>query len=220
MAQLGFRDARRYGRPGRPAEVNDAVDRLEGQGAGSRPILYRPGGRPHRDTPAPSASSTIWTGPTTTRSCRWWPAPSRHQEPVSLTMPIRNVHRTVGTMISGEIASRYGGQGLPEDTIELTFTRLGRAELRRVLPPGVTFGSKATPTTTWARGCPAAGSSSSRAGLRLRPAGQRHRRQRAALRRHLRRGLHQRPGRRAVRRPQQRRRRPWSRASATMAAST
>ncbi|MBL8235031.1 MAG: glutamate synthase subunit alpha, partial [Bryobacterales bacterium] len=36
--------------------------------------------------------------------------------PVEFKMPIRNVHRTVGTMLSGEIAKRHGAQGLPEDT--------------------------------------------------------------------------------------------------------
>ena len=41
---------------------------------------------------------------------------------------IRNVHRTVGAMLSGEIARRYGSQGLPDDTIRYTF----RAALVRV----------------------------------------------------------------------------------------
>ena len=33
--------------------------------------------------------------------------------------PIRNVHRTVGAMLSGEIARRYGSEGLPDDTIRI-----------------------------------------------------------------------------------------------------
>ncbi len=37
--------------------------------------------------------------------------------PVQIEMPIRNVHRTFGAMLSGEIAKRYGHTGLPEDTI-------------------------------------------------------------------------------------------------------
>jgi glutamate synthase (NADPH/NADH) large chain len=35
--------------------------------------------------------------------------------------PIRNINRTVGTMLSSEVARRYGHAGLPEDTISLTF---------------------------------------------------------------------------------------------------
>jgi glutamate synthase (NADPH/NADH) large chain len=38
-------------------------------------------------------------------------------KPVRIELPIRNVHRTVGAMLSGEIAKRYGHAGLPEDTI-------------------------------------------------------------------------------------------------------
>ena len=44
------------------------------------------------------------------------------QTPVVVTLPIRNVHRAVGTMLSGEIARRYGHAGLPDDTITVRFT--------------------------------------------------------------------------------------------------
>ncbi len=42
-------------------------------------------------------------------------------ERVSIDMPIRNVNRTVGTMLSHEVAKRYGHDGLPEDTIHVRF---------------------------------------------------------------------------------------------------
>ncbi len=38
-----------------------------------------------------------------------------------MELPIRNVNRTVGAMLSGEIAKRYGNEGLPEDTIIFRF---------------------------------------------------------------------------------------------------
>lgn len=41
------------------------------------------------------------------------------QEPVQIEIPVRNTHRTVGAMLSGEIAQRYGHQGLPENTIQI-----------------------------------------------------------------------------------------------------
>ena len=40
-------------------------------------------------------------------------------ETVSIDMPIRNINRTVGTMLSSEIARRYGHDGLPDDTIHV-----------------------------------------------------------------------------------------------------
>jgi glutamate synthase domain-containing protein 2/glutamate synthase domain-containing protein 1/glutamate synthase domain-containing protein 3 len=44
-----------------------------------------------------------------------------HGEKVEITSKIRNIHRAVGTMLSGKIARKYGSQGLPDDTICLNF---------------------------------------------------------------------------------------------------
>jgi glutamate synthase domain-containing protein 3 len=41
---------------------------------------------------------------------------------VDVSMPIRNVHRTVGAMLAGEVARRYGPSGLPDRSIILRFT--------------------------------------------------------------------------------------------------
>ncbi|QBQ55514.1 glutamate synthase large subunit [Nitrosococcus wardiae] len=41
------------------------------------------------------------------------------QEPVQIEIPVRNTHRTVGAMLSGEVAQRYGHKGLPENTIQI-----------------------------------------------------------------------------------------------------
>jgi len=44
------------------------------------------------------------------------------REHVRLDLPVRNVHRTIGGMLAGEVARRFGQEGLPEGTIELHFT--------------------------------------------------------------------------------------------------
>ena len=44
-----------------------------------------------------------------------------HGESVSLELPIRNVNRTVGTILGSELTRRHGGAGLPDDTIQLAF---------------------------------------------------------------------------------------------------
>jgi glutamate synthase domain-containing protein 2/glutamate synthase domain-containing protein 1/glutamate synthase domain-containing protein 3 len=41
-------------------------------------------------------------------------------QPVKLTVAIRNVNRTIGTMLSSVISKKYGAAGLPEDTIHIT----------------------------------------------------------------------------------------------------
>jgi glutamate synthase domain-containing protein 2/glutamate synthase domain-containing protein 1/glutamate synthase domain-containing protein 3 len=66
------------------------------------------------------------------------PALSR-QEPVALEMPIRNVHRTVGAIISHHIAKRYGGAGLPDGTIDITFRGSAGQSFGAFLAKGITL---------------------------------------------------------------------------------
>jgi glutamate synthase domain-containing protein 3 len=54
-------------------------------------------------------------------------------------MPIRNIHRAVGTIISGRIARRWGGAGLPDGAIELAFTGSAGQSFGAFLAPGVTM---------------------------------------------------------------------------------
>jgi glutamate synthase domain-containing protein 3 len=58
---------------------------------------------------------------------------------VSISLPIRNTHRTVGAMLSGEIARRYGEAGLPDDTIRFQFTGSAGQSFGAFLAKGVTL---------------------------------------------------------------------------------
>jgi glutamate synthase domain-containing protein 3 len=63
-----------------------------------------------------------------------------HGEPVKLgPLPVRNVNRTVGGILSGEIARQNGAEGLPEGTIEITFSGSAGQSFAAWLAPGVTF---------------------------------------------------------------------------------
>src|ERR1019366_996033 len=63
-----------------------------------------------------------------------------HATPIELgPMPIRNVHRAVGAMLSGEIARRYGSQGLPDDTIRMHFQGSAGQSFGAFLSKGVTL---------------------------------------------------------------------------------
>ena len=59
--------------------------------------------------------------------------------PVQVKLPIRNVDRTVGAMLSGEIARRYGSKGLPDDTISCEFTGSAGQSFGAFLAKGVTL---------------------------------------------------------------------------------
>jgi glutamate synthase (NADPH/NADH) large chain len=59
--------------------------------------------------------------------------------PVRMERSIRNVHRTVGAMLSGEIARRYGHAGLPDDTISVRFTGTAGGSFGAFLARGVSL---------------------------------------------------------------------------------
>jgi glutamate synthase (NADPH) large chain len=61
------------------------------------------------------------------------------REPARIERPIRNVHRTVGAMLSGEVARRYGHAGLPQDTIWATFRGNAGQSFGAFLAHGVTL---------------------------------------------------------------------------------
>ncbi|MFA6033005.1 MAG: glutamate synthase large subunit, partial [Myxococcota bacterium] len=66
------------------------------------------------------------------------PAIERGEE-VRLELPIRNVNRTVGARMSGEIVRRYGPGGLADGTIYLTFNGSAGQSFGAFLAPGITF---------------------------------------------------------------------------------
>ena len=61
------------------------------------------------------------------------------REKVSFILPIRNVNRTVGTMLSGEVARRYGHDGLPDDTIHVQLNGTAGQSLGAFLARGITL---------------------------------------------------------------------------------
>jgi len=60
-------------------------------------------------------------------------------EKVAIETPIRNINRTVGTMLSYEIASRYGHEGLPDDTIHIRLAGSAGQSFGAFLAKGVTL---------------------------------------------------------------------------------
>ncbi len=58
---------------------------------------------------------------------------------VEINLPVRNVHRSVGTILSGQIARRYGSAGLPDDTIRIRLSGSAGQSLGAFLAKGVTL---------------------------------------------------------------------------------
>ena len=59
--------------------------------------------------------------------------------PVTFDFPIRNVNRTVGTMLGSELTRRHGAAGLPDDTIVLNFTGSAGQSFGAFLPKGISL---------------------------------------------------------------------------------
>ncbi|MFI6702160.1 glutamate synthase large subunit [Streptomyces sp. NPDC050509] len=60
-------------------------------------------------------------------------------QPVRAQVAIRNINRTVGTMLGHRVTKKFGGAGLPDDTIDITFTGSAGQSFGAFLPHGVTL---------------------------------------------------------------------------------
>ena len=62
-----------------------------------------------------------------------------NMEPVELSLPIRNVNRTVGTMLGSAVSLKHGLEGLPDNTIRIRFTGSAGQSFGAFLPKGITL---------------------------------------------------------------------------------
>ncbi|MDR2602867.1 MAG: glutamate synthase large subunit [Spirochaetaceae bacterium] len=63
----------------------------------------------------------------------------KEKKPARLKMTVKNTDRAVGTMLSYEISKKYGGEGLPDDTIHVEWLGSAGQSFGAFLAPGVTF---------------------------------------------------------------------------------
>ena len=61
------------------------------------------------------------------------------KKPVSIARPIRNVNRTVGTMLGSELTRRWGAAGLPDDTIRIAFSGSAGQSFGAFVPRGMSL---------------------------------------------------------------------------------
>jgi len=87
--------------------------------------------------------------------------------PVRGEFAIRNVNRTVGTILSSNISRKYGGEALPEDTIRFKFNGSAGQSFCASASRASPSNSRARPMTTSARGCRGQSHSLSAQGLEV-----------------------------------------------------
>jgi len=140
MAQLGFRTIdEMIGRTDRLG-MKPAVDHWKATGLDLSKILYQPAipddvGR-FCQIPQDHGLDKSLDLQVLLEVCK--PA-IQHGQPVTLTLPIRNVNRVVGAIVGHEITKRHGAAGLPADTIQLNFKGSAGQSFGAFIPPGLTL---------------------------------------------------------------------------------
>jgi glutamate synthase domain-containing protein 2/glutamate synthase domain-containing protein 3 len=139
MAKMGFRKIEEMVGRVDMLEMDNAVSHWKARGLDFSSILYNPqvpGRVGRRCTIAQDHGLHEALDNTLIEQTR---AAIQNGTRVDLAMPIRNVHRTVGAMLSGEIARKHGAQGLPPDTVNIRFEGSAGQSFGAFLASGVTL---------------------------------------------------------------------------------
>jgi glutamate synthase domain-containing protein 2/glutamate synthase domain-containing protein 1/glutamate synthase domain-containing protein 3 len=140
MAQMGFRTVNEMiGRTDR-LEPGQAVDHWKARGIDLSSILHRPDVSPEVGRYCQIAQDHgLEKALDQTLLLKLCQPAIQRAEPVRLTLPIRNVHRVVGTIVGSEVTRRHGAEGLPEDTIRIHFKGSAGQSFGAFMPRGMTF---------------------------------------------------------------------------------
>ena len=139
MATMGFRTMdEMIGRVGH-LNITEAVDHWKAKGLDLSQILYDP------DVPATVARRAVREQDhgleraldnTLIERCA---LAIERRTPVSFSLPVRNVNRTVGTMLGSEITRRWGRDGLPDNTIDIRFNGSAGQSFGAFIPRGLSL---------------------------------------------------------------------------------
>ncbi|MBI3805800.1 MAG: glutamate synthase large subunit [Nitrospirae bacterium] len=122
MAKLGFRKIEEMiGRVDK-IKAHRAIDHWKARGLDLSPLLTRPEVGPETATHCVEKQDHGLEGALDHELIKIARPALDSKTKIEHAMPIRNVYRTVGAMLSGEITKRHGAQGLPPDTIHFKFT--------------------------------------------------------------------------------------------------
>jgi glutamate synthase (NADPH/NADH) large chain len=139
MAELGFRTIDEMIGRADCLDINQAVDHWKAKGLDLQPLLHvpaLPASVARRCVRAQDHGLAETLDNDLIASCK--PALD-HGTPVELNAYIRNADRTVGTMLGYEVTKRYGGKGLPDDTIRITFSGSAGQSFGAFIPKGMTL---------------------------------------------------------------------------------
>jgi glutamate synthase (NADPH) large chain len=139
LAELGFRSIEEAVGHSEMLDTDDAVRHWKTEGLDLAPIFTMPelpaGTARHQTRPQEHGLERALDN-TLIQLCE---GALSSGDRVHLDLPVRNVNRTVGTMLGYELTKRWGGEGLPDDTIDVTLTGSAGQSFGAFLPRGITM---------------------------------------------------------------------------------
>ncbi|GAA4446948.1 glutamate synthase large subunit [Phytohabitans houttuyneae] len=139
LAELGFRSLDEAIGHAEMLDIAPAVDHWKARGLDLGPVLHVPqlpeGAARRRIRGQDHGLDRALDNELITLAA---PALERREQ-VRAVVSVRNEHRSVGAMLGGEVARRYGGAGLPDDTIDVTLHGTAGQSFGAFLPRGVTL---------------------------------------------------------------------------------
>ena len=140
MAVLGYRTLLEMVGHTERLEANRAINHWKSQGLDFSNVFHQPEVGPevgrYKQIEQDHGLALALDNTTLLELCQ--PALDRGER-VEARMPIKNVNRVVGTIVGSELTRRYGQQGLPEDTIKLTFDGSAGQSFGAFMPQGMTL---------------------------------------------------------------------------------
>jgi len=122
MAELGFRTVDEMVGRVDALEAKDAINHWKARGIDLSQILHKPDVPPSVAIRCVQPQDHGLEKALDNQLIELAKPALEHQQHVAIDLPIRNVNRTVCTMLSAEISRRWGMEGLPPETIEIKFT--------------------------------------------------------------------------------------------------
>jgi glutamate synthase (NADPH/NADH) large chain len=139
LAQLGFRTLVEAVGHAEMLDVDDAIRHWKTEGMDLSPIFAMPQlppGTARHQTKFQEHGLEKALDNTLIQLCE---GALRSGDKVRLDLPVRNVNRTVGTMLGYELTTAWGGEGLPDDTIDVTLTGSAGQSFGAFVPKGITL---------------------------------------------------------------------------------
>jgi glutamate synthase (NADPH/NADH) large chain len=139
LAALGFRSIEEAVGHVEALDVTDAIDHWKASGLDLTPILHQPDNAYGQTLHHSVAQDHGLERALDHTLIQLSEGALNDASPVHLELPIRNVNRTVGTMLGHEVTKRYGADGLPPDTIRIDFAGSAGQSFGAFVPRGITM---------------------------------------------------------------------------------